>query len=183
METKAVIFDFFGVICTNVAGNWFKKHLKRADADFIHETMHHADMGHESEEKTFTKLAQAANAKHDVRKLWLSDATINWELVDIVRELRKKYKVAICSNAPADFFHTVLRENNLEALFDVIVVSSEVGLVKPEKEIFEHICRELTVFPKEAIFIDDTKRNVEAAESLGMKGIVFSQNDQIRALL
>ncbi|MDQ5962275.1 MAG: glucose-phosphatase [Patescibacteria group bacterium] len=179
MKPKAIIFDFFGVICTNVAGNWFKKHLPRGDALFIHDTMRHADLGKESEQEIFSKLATVASVNHDVREHWLSDATINQELIAVIRELKKSYKLAVCTNAPADFFRTVLKGNDIEKLFDVIVVSSEVGLVKPEKEIFELVCKKLEVSFDEAVFVDDSEMNVKKAKDLGMQGIFFSSHEQL----
>lgn len=183
MKPKAIIFDFFGVICTNVAGRWFKEYLPRSDADFVHETMFRADLGHESENETFAKLAQASGVSHDVRERWLKDAVIDKELVEMIRKLKGSYKTAVCTNAPAEFFREVARENNLEDAFDVIVVSSEVGMVKPENDIFHLVCERLGIAPEEAVFIDDTERNVRAAEALGMQGVVFSSRSQLERFL
>lgn len=58
--------------------------------------------------------------------------------------------------------------------FDGVMVSSDVHLIKPDTRIYELLCRTYDLKPQECIFIDDRPENVEAAERVGMKGIVFT---------
>lgn len=60
----------------------------------------------------------------------------------------------------------------LEACFDVQVISGEVGLRKPDPAIYELAADRLGVPPARCAFVDDLDRNVEAAEGLGMCGVV-----------
>jgi len=57
-------------------------------------------------------------------------------------------------------------------LFDVVVISGEVGMRKPEERIFRHAAGLLGLDPAECVFIDDIEANVTAAESLGMTAIL-----------
>ena len=59
------------------------------------------------------------------------------------------------------------------AFFDGIMVSSSVHLIKPDTRIYELLCNTYSLKPEECIFIDDRPENVEAAEAVGMKGIIF----------
>lgn len=61
--------------------------------------------------------------------------------------------------------------------FDGIVVSGFIGLIKPHKEIYEYVLRAYNLDPKECIFIDDQKANVEAAQDCGIKSILFKRYD------
>jgi len=56
-------------------------------------------------------------------------------------------------------------------MFDVVVISGEVGMRKPEPRIFEHTLELLGLAPRECVFVDDLRGNVEAAVALGMVGV------------
>jgi 2-haloacid dehalogenase len=63
---------------------------------------------------------------------------------------------------------------------DGVLVSSHVGITKPDPEIFRTFCARFGVTPDESVFIDDVAQNVEAARSLGFQGIVFTDADDVR---
>jgi putative hydrolase of the HAD superfamily len=56
-------------------------------------------------------------------------------------------------------------------MFDVVVISGEVGMRKPEERIYRHVLAALDVEPHEAVFVDDVRGNVDAAVALGMVGV------------
>lgn len=67
--------------------------------------------------------------------------------------------------------------------FDGLFASHEIGMRKPERVAFEHICATIRVEPREVIFFDDLAGNVAAAEAVGMQGVVVrSVEDVARAL-
>jgi putative hydrolase of the HAD superfamily len=57
-------------------------------------------------------------------------------------------------------------------LFDASVISGEVGLHKPQPEIYELACERLGVKPAEAVFVDDLRENCEGAEAVGMTALL-----------
>jgi putative hydrolase of the HAD superfamily len=57
-------------------------------------------------------------------------------------------------------------------MFDVVVISGEVGMRKPEERIFRHAAGLLGLAPAQCVFIDDIEVNVAAAEALGMTAIL-----------
>jgi putative hydrolase of the HAD superfamily len=59
-------------------------------------------------------------------------------------------------------------------LFDTVVLSGEVGMRKPEKEIFLHAADTLGLAPSECVFIDDMEANVAAAQACGMTGVLHA---------
>jgi 2-haloacid dehalogenase len=67
----------------------------------------------------------------------------------------------------------------LESL-DGVLVSSEVGIAKPDPEIFRMFCARFGVAPEESVFIDDVVQNVTAARALGFHGIVFTDAEELR---
>ena len=62
-------------------------------------------------------------------------------------------------------------------MFDAVVISSEVGMRKPEARIFRHAAELLGLTPQECIFIDDIEANITAAERLGFTGVLHSAAD------
>lgn len=67
--------------------------------------------------------------------------------------------------------------------FDGIVVSGDEGMIKPDPKLYETLLERYDIDPKRAVFIDDNKANVEAAEALGIHGIHFHSPAQLRAEL
>ena len=57
-------------------------------------------------------------------------------------------------------------------LFDVAVISGEVGLHKPQPEIYLVACERLAVEPAEAVFVDDLRENRAGAEAVGMTALL-----------
>jgi putative hydrolase of the HAD superfamily len=65
----------------------------------------------------------------------------------------------------------------LAELFDVVVLSSEVGMVKPEPEIYRYSAGKLDLTEEQCLMVDDLTVNIEGALSVGMHGIVFKTTD------
>jgi len=104
----------------------------------------------------------------------------NLEVLEYVsNDLKPKYKIGIISNVMAEYIHLILSEDDLK-LFDDIVLSYKVGVAKPDVEIYKLSLQNLGVKPNEAVFVDDQQRYVEAAMSLGMKGVYFQDFDQMK---
>ena len=62
-------------------------------------------------------------------------------------------------------------------MFDAVVISSEVGMRKPEPRIFLHAAQLLGLAPQECIFIDDIEANITAAEEIGFTGVLHNAAD------
>lgn len=184
MKPKAFIFDFFGVMCPDVAGDWFKKNIPGGTLEVQSEYLKEADSGLVDGKEAFKNIAKAVGRDVDeLSENWYSAAIVSKEMVEIVLELKKKYKVAVCSNAPKDFFYTVLKQNNIEELFDVLVISSEVGYMKPHREIFEITIQKLGIPKEEIIFFDDRQKNIDGGKSVGLDSVLFTSPSQLQKYL
>jgi putative hydrolase of the HAD superfamily len=78
----------------------------------------------------------------------------------------KSYRIACLSNS--NELHTPLHRRSMEPLMERYYFSDELGLVKPEREIFEHVIRDMDASPGRIAFFDDTPVNVEAAREVGI---------------
>lgn len=108
---------------------------------------------------------------------WAGDQ-VDEALVETVRHLQGKYKTALLSNAWLDlrgYLETVWK---IADAFDVMIISGEVGMVKPDPRIYQKAIDELDIEAHEAVFIDDFAHNIEGARNVGMNGIHFQSAEQ-----
>lgn len=84
----------------------------------------------------------------------------------LLEQIPDTYRLACLSNS--NELHTPLHRRSMEPLFDRYYFSDEIGLVKPEREIFEYVISDLAVAPGRIAFFDDTTINVESARRAGM---------------
>lgn len=92
---------------------------------------------------------------------------------DFLRELKEKgYRLFVLSNASKQFWTYFPREIDV-SLFDGVVVSCDVHLLKPDARIYRHLLDTYSLDPNECLFIDDRADNVRGAEQVGIKGLVF----------
>jgi putative hydrolase of the HAD superfamily len=90
-------------------------------------------------------------------------------MYDLIRGVRAQgVATALLSNSWGSSGYP---REDFPSLFDAVVISCEVGMRKPEPEIFRHTAALLGLEPKECVFIDDIEANITAAEALGMTGI------------
>ncbi len=68
-------------------------------------------------------------------------------------------------------------------MFDAVVISSEVGMRKPEPQIFLHAAEQLGLSPQQCVFIDDIEANITAAEQVGFTGVLHRHADATGELL
>lgn len=108
------------------------------------------------------------------RQFWGGDR-FNTEIIEFARSLRGRYKVALLSNAWITL-RDFLKTTPVADLFDVQVISAEVGLMKPDPRIYARVLGELGVLPHEAVFIDDMPENVEGARRVGLHALRFTDN-------
>jgi putative hydrolase of the HAD superfamily len=90
-------------------------------------------------------------------------------MYDTIRAVRRAgYRTALLSNSWGSGGY---RRADFGELFDTVVISGEVGMRKPEKEIFLHTARGMGLAPRQCVFIDDFEANVAAAAACGMTAI------------
>ena len=88
---------------------------------------------------------------------------------------------AILSNIGDTTQQAMEREIKWLARFDVLVWSYQLHMAKPDPAIYRYALEKLGTQPAETLFIDDRQVNVEAAAALGIKALVFTTVDQLRA--
>ena len=101
--------------------------------------------------------------------------------VEILEELHARWTpLYALSNWGADTFAIVEHEFPFFGLFDGLVISGREGVVKPDRAIFELMCERHGFVPADALFIDDSETNVDAARALGFDTVLFAGPEQLR---
>ena len=132
------------------------------------------------------RLKRPASELSLIRYEFFAGDIVDRTLLEYVRSLRGNYKTGIISNAWSDLRDFIAREKFDDA-FDDMIISAEVGAMKPEPKIFQIALERFGVKPKEAVFVDDFYANIEGCEKVGMQGIHFrdaeSTLQQLKKLL
>lgn len=104
-------------------------------------------------------------------------AMLDWQLALKQRGLL----TAIVSNMGDAVHEHMERELDWLGRFDVLVWSYQLRVAKPDPAIYRYALERLGTRPEETLFLDDKQENVDAAVALGMKGLVFSTVEKLRA--
>ena len=106
---------------------------------------------------------------------------VKLDVVDIMRELKNLgYKLYAASNWNAETFEMTRNRMIFLDLFDAVCLSGNIGLIKPDVRFFEHMMRQYAFSAEDALFIDDSAANIQAARSLGIRSIQFFNAQQLR---
>ena len=116
------------------------------------------------------------NMKKKVRKFFNKQKK---GTLDVAKELKKNYKLAILSNHTKDWIEYAIKKHKLRTIFDPIVASCYEGCAKPEPKIYEALLKKLKLKAHECLFIDNREANEVTAESLGFNNIIFKDYEQL----
>ena len=101
--------------------------------------------------------------------------------VDILQALKQKgYPLYGLSNWSAETFPRARHKYPFFDWFDDIFLSGAVGLIKPDRAIFNLLLRKTGYFASECLLIDDSQINVETAREMGFKTIHFITSEQLQ---
>lgn len=95
--------------------------------------------------------------------------------LEFLQNLSKKYRLFLLSNTDAIHIETFEQENGISfyrdfyQCFEKVYFSFELGMRKPDAEIFNFVIQKHNLSPKRSLFIDDNKENTDAAESVGLQ--------------
>jgi epoxide hydrolase-like predicted phosphatase len=91
----------------------------------------------------------------------------------IRRWQQKSLKMGLLSNNTLDLAQT-LKDNHVDTLFDAIVISAGIRVMKPETRAYTTMLDRLKVAPAEAVMVDDFPANIDGARAVGMAGVMFT---------
>lgn len=192
---KAVIFDFDGVLVRTE--DYSPRHAwdKRLGLPVgsVERAVQHSDLwiqaqlGRIDEETYWAGVAELLYIRrndldqiNELRRDYFSGDRLDYRLISIIRELRDQgYVTGLLANNSLALDNR-LRQLDLDNLFDRVLISAQIGVLKPDITAFQVALNSLKVTPKEAIYIDDSFVNIRNAQSLGVCTILFRPELDLR---
>ena len=186
---KAIIFDIGGVLCHginkvhfNLARNFdidlpkFSKSRNKHNLDAMTGILSAARylklLARDLKIKDYKKFIQRWNIL--LEKYLIIDKKIE----KIIKILKKDYITGTLTNA-TKITDKARRNKNMYKHFKIKLISCEIGLKKPDRDIYKLLIKKLNVYPKEIIFIDDNQKFLSCAKKLGINAILFKNNSQL----
>ncbi len=191
MKFKAVIFDFGNVIINinfRLIYQTFARFTSKSES-YIEKQIVDNQLFRRYESGQFSD-EQFREIIRQILGFPLSDQQINtaWnavlldipaERIDLIKNIRQKYPVYLLSNtnnihiqAANAYLKKTHSINSLALLFDRLFLSYEMGMWKPDAEIYHAVLQEIKLPANEVLFLDDNFHNIEAANTLGWQTIL-----------
>ena len=109
--------------------------------------------------------------------------TVNKELLEFIKKLKKKFKIFILSNNSKPTYDFIIQNKGLAELFDKILFSYQVKMKKPNPKFFQKLLEGTDISKEECILIDDRADLIAAAKNMGMKGIQYETLESLKSNL
>lgn len=183
---KNVVFDFGRVLVHFEPSYMVGKYVQETeDKQLLEDVLFDRLYWDRLDEGTITdEEVLAACQKRIPQRLWAVAEKIyyNWiynipeidGMSELIRWVRDDYgkRVFLLSNISKYFAD---HEGEIPVLkhFERKIFSARCGKVKPNREIFEHLCKECDILPNETLFVDDSEKNIKGAQNYGIKGYLF----------
>lgn len=170
---KVIVFDFVGVLVNEKDINLTREEAcleklfgpNRNDADYLFEAR-----------KIISNDALLVRTTENIidRLYEVKDVT----LFDKIKEKYNDLKIVIATNH-VSYVRNFIGENLNVSLVDDVIISAEIGCIKPDLNFYQKLIRKLNVLPEEILFIDDNQYNVDKAIKIGMKTIKINYGDNV----
>ena len=112
-----------------------------------------------------------------IEKEYLDTIELSDGFLDFIKAVRKEYKLAIISNDSSRWSKYLREKFNINQYFDVISISGDLKIRKPDERIFRLTIEKLAVKAAECLYIDDRRGYLGAAKKVGMNTILFNSRN------
>lgn len=186
-KVNTIIFDCSDVLIKGLVRS--ERHLRKFSReitaeDFFMSELDDLFLGKISEDKYWKIVIKKNTWDISIEELKRA-ARNNFKEIKGMRKILEKlrqngYKLGLLSNHAKEWVQYCELTYNYHKLFHKIVYSYEVGLSKPNKDIFLNILKKLRANPEECLFIDDNIKNVTTAQELGFNVIQFNSAKDLK---
>ena len=177
---KAIVLDMYGVIVKQT-GDDFVPYVQRTfpnlNIEEIHTPWFKADIG----EITSLEVWEALGFQGDFEKIekeYLDTIELSDGFIDFIEKVKGKYKLAIISNDSGRWSKYLREKFDINKYFDVISISGDLKIQKPDERIFLLTTTKLGVNAEDCIYVDDRTGNLKAAKKVGMKPILLNSRNE-----
>ena len=158
----------------------------RAAAEADREIIRLFDLGKISAEEFYAKAKLKLDVEVSYGDFYASYCDIfslDRPVLAVFAKLKPKYKLVLLSNTDIMRFTFIKTKFREILIFDAYALSFDLGIMKPEPDIYRKALRLAGSRAENAVYIDDLPENIEAAENVGLKGILFTPQTDLEAEL
>jgi putative hydrolase of the HAD superfamily len=172
---KAIVFDVFGVLAED---GWspFKRQYISGRPELVKQVAalgKEVDQGKRSFDEMIRETAHLTHVNEAEVRAAVEHRVPNLALLNYIeKELKPHYKIGMLSNASYNVLDLLFTPEQV-ALFDATALSYEVGLVKPDKAMYEVLAKRLGVRLSEMLMVDDQSRHCAGALNTGMRAVLY----------
>lgn len=171
---KAIIFDCFGVLATDIWLAFIDSLPKGTDIAQASALNKAYDKGIISSKQFIDGVRDLTGQEPPLLEhLKTGQMVKNEALLDLIRTLKPDFALGILSNISSDWITSEFLSPEEQMLFSTYVLSYEVGMIKPDPRMYVLACERLRVAPHEALMVDDRMQYVEGAREAGLIGIKY----------
>lgn len=179
-DFKVIFFDYFGVICVDQYQAWLAKSGHQPSGEYF-ALSRKADLDQLSMNDFFAGLSHLSGETAErIRTDFEKNTDLDHELLSLILRLKAKYQIGLITNSSTEWIEQAFDQFHTRPLFDTVIISAQVGLVKPQAKIYHLALEQAGVEADQAIFIDDSEVNVAGASKLGIKSILYQNLTQLR---
>jgi epoxide hydrolase-like predicted phosphatase len=186
---KALIWDLEGVLMLTDDANMPLTVAKKLNVPyekvreiFFSDTNDKVDLGEVTQDQfneyVLETLQISRDKKHLLEEVINEEFYIDNDLLIKITGMRREYKTGLISNFSNDLRPKIENEWAISSAFDEIIISCEVGVIKPDPTIFNLMLDRLGVKADESVFIDDRIKNIDGAKKMGFHTIFFTDKEQ-----
>ncbi|MBT4248145.1 HAD-IA family hydrolase [Candidatus Woesearchaeota archaeon] len=195
MKVKTILFDLGGVFVSDAKIN-YKNHLcdfssvlafagvSQKDADKVmNKHWPKLKLGEESLDdfwKDFQSLVKKGVDLKDVINMYWDRILMDEDVFEFARKLKKKYHLMALANESKEGMDFKNKKFKLLELFEKVYCSAYLHMAKPNKDIYEAVINDSKLDLSTTVFVDNQIANVNMAESLGIKSILFKNLEQLK---
>lgn len=176
---KLYIFDCYGVVINEIGNIWAKNHnISGEKYKKWRKIADKGDLG-KIDEIDVNKLASEISKQNneELSKEWMEIAGVNLDVIETIRKLHCQGAGVVMLSNTDKRIHAFLDKLGVSDIFDEKFLSYELGMKKPELEVFQYVLDKMNAKTKDTCFIDDNEINLRAAEKLGIKSVLYPSKE------
>jgi HAD superfamily hydrolase (TIGR01509 family) len=177
---RGIIFDYFGVLCHGSLG-YLRSIVSSENLQALNDLSRRFDYGHISYEDYIKQVSDlVGDSEENIEKVTRRQYIRNDNVVKLIQSLHEHFKVGMLSNVGRGVVGEIFDQPELDQLFDVVILSNEVGIVKPDIRIYELMATRMGISPEECVMVDDSNVNIKGAIAAGMSGILYVSDRRLK---
>lgn len=132
----------------------------------------------------YNKLQPSQHLKHRLIESFVDNFNPILETHNFINKIDKYIDMGILSNVSKDVFQLITKNKLIPNIhYKAEIISGEIGLIKPYKEIYEYAAKKINILPSEILLVDDKVINLETAKVLGWNSVLFNTSNPSESIL